>query len=203
VDPAAIGNTRRVLISDLAGRSNIVMKARELGFRLRPETPELKDILHRIKKLEHQGYEFEAAEGSLALLIRKALKHQAPPFAVQAYHVSMRRDGPDSICEATVRVSVGGEFAHTVAEGDGPVNALDSALRAALAKFYPELKMVQLTDYKVRILETSAGTGATTRVLIESSDGKREWGTVGVSENIIEASLQALVDSMEYALMRH
>ena len=202
VDPAAIGNTRRVLISDLAGRSNIVMKARELGFRISSATPELKEILHRIKKLEHQGYEFEAAEGSLALLIRKALKHQEPPFAVHAYHVSMRRDGPDSICEATVRVRVNSEFAHTVAEGDGPVNALDTALRSALVKFYPELKKVRLTDYKVRILESSVGTGATTRVLIESSDGKREWGTVGVSDNIVEASLQALVDSMEYALMR-
>jgi 2-isopropylmalate synthase len=202
VDPAAVGNIRRVLISELAGRSNIVLKAHELGFRIRPDTLELKEILQRIKRLEHQGYEFEAAEGSLALLIGKVLKHEQPPFAVHAYHVSMRRDGPDSICEATVRVRVSGQFAHTVAEGDGPVNALDTALRAALVKFYPELKKIRLTDYKVRILESSAGTGATTRVLIESSDGKREWGTVGVSDNIVEASLQALVDSMEYALMK-
>jgi 2-isopropylmalate synthase len=202
IDPAAIGNTRRVLISDLAGRSNIVMKARELGFSISNSTPELKEILSRIKELEHDGYEFEAAEGSLALLIRKALRHQQLPFTVHAYHVSMRRDGPDSVCEATVKVRVYGQFAHTVAEGDGPVNALDTALRAALVKFYPELKKVRLTDYKVRILESSIGTGATTRVLIQSSDGKREWGTVGVSDNIIEASLQALVDSMEYALMR-
>ncbi len=202
VDPAAIGNERRVLISDLAGRSNIILKARELGFRLAPDTPELKEILHQVKKLEHQGYEFEAAEGSLAILISKILKHREPPFEVQAYHVSMRRDGPNSVCEATVKVRVDNQFAHTVAEGDGPVHALDVALRAALSKFYPQLKKVKLTDYKVRILETSAGTAATTRVLIESTDGRRQWGTVGVSDNIIEASLQALVDSMEYALLQ-
>src|SRR5256714_7403696 len=202
INPALVGNARRVLISDLAGRSNIVLKAEELGFKISNDTPELKAILARIKDLEHQGYEFEAAEGSLALLIRKILKHQEPPFLVDAYHVSMRRDGSTSICEATIKVRVGSEEAHTVAEGDGPVNALDSALRAALVKFYPELKKVQLTDYKVRILDTATGTAAKTRVLIESSDGKEEWGTVGASENIIEASLQALTDSMEYRLMR-
>ncbi len=202
VDPTLVGNTRRVLVSDLAGRSNIVMKAQELGFNLTNETPELKAILARIKELEHQGYEFEAAEGSLALLIRKILKHQAPPFTVDGYHVSMRRDSAASICEATIKVRVGKQAAHTVAEGDGPVNALDSALRSALVKFYPQLQTVQLTDYKVRILESTSGTAAKTRVLIESTDGKDEWGTVGASDNIIEASLQALVDSMEYALMR-
>ena len=121
---------------------------------------------------------------------------------MDAYHVSMRRDGAGSICEATIKVRVGEQRAHTVAEGDGPVNALDTALRAALVKFFPHLKQVTLTDYKVRILESATGTAARTRVLIESSNGRDEWGTVGVSENIIEASLQALVDSMEYALLR-
>ena len=202
IDPARVGNRRRVLISDLAGKSNIVMKAQELGFRVTNDTPELKAILGRIKELEHEGYEFEAAEASLALLISRALKHEDPPFSVGAYHVSMRRDGPGSICEATIKVRVGSEAGHTVAEGDGPVNALDKALRAALVKFYPQLKKVVLMDYKVRILETSSGTGARTRVLIQSTDGKREWGTVGVNDNIIEASLQALVDSLEYALIR-
>jgi len=202
IDPARVGNTRRVLVSDLAGRSNIVLKAQELGFKINNETPELRAILNRIKELEHQGYEFEAAEGSLALLIRKILKHQDPPFLVDAYHVSMRRDGANSICEATIKVRVGSEGAHTVAEGDGPVNALDSALRGALSRFYPELRKVQLTDYKVRILDSATGTAAKTRVLIESTDGKEEWGTVGASENIIEASLQALMDSMEYRLMK-
>jgi 2-isopropylmalate synthase len=202
IDPALVGNARNVLISDLAGRSNIVMKAQELGFKLTNDTPELKPILNRIKELEHEGYEFEAAEGSLALLIGKALKHREPLFHVDAYHVSMRRDAKESVCEATIKVRVGNKRAQTVAEGDGPVNALDGALRAALAKFYPQLKRVTLTDYKVRILDSDTGTAAKTRVLIESTDGKREWGTVGVSENIIEASLQALVDSMEYALIK-
>jgi 2-isopropylmalate synthase len=202
VDPASVGNMRRVLVSDLAGRSNIVMKARELGFEIHNDTPELKAILARIKELEHRGYEFEAAEGSLALLIHRILRHEQPPFRVEAYHVSMRRDGRDSIVEATVKVRVGGEVAHTVAEGDGPVNALDSALRAALTRFYPGLGQLQLTDYKVRILDSVTGTAATTRVLIESTDGQEEWGTVGVHENIIEASLQALIDSLEYGLLR-
>ena len=202
IDPTIIGNTRRVLISDLAGRSNIVMKAHELGFKVSNDTPELKEILTRIKQLEHEGYEFEAAEGSLALVIRKILKHQEPPFKVESYHVSMRRDRSISVCQASVKVQVDGVVEHTIAEGDGPVNALDQALRAALIKFYPRLKKVQLMDYKVRILDSTAGTGARTRVLIESTDGKNEWGTVGVHDNIIEASLQALVDSIEYALMR-
>jgi 2-isopropylmalate synthase len=202
IDPTLVGNVRRVLVSDLAGRSNIVLKAQELGFNITNDTPELKTILNRIKELEHQGYEFEAAEGSLALLIQKILKHQEPPFVVNAYHVSMRREAQNSICEATIKVRVGEEQAHIVAEGDGPVNALDTALRTALVKFYPQLKNVQLTDYKVRILDTTTGTAAKTRVLIESTDGKEEWGTVGASDNIIEASLQALVDSMEYRLMK-
>lgn len=201
VNPESVGNSRRVLISDLAGRSNIVMKARELGFDLTNNTSELKEILTRIKALEHQGYEFEAAEGSLALLIRKTLKHVEAPFKVEAYHVSMRRDGESSICEATVKVQVGDKQAHTVAEGDGPVNALDSALRGALIRFFPALADISLTDYKVRILDSDTGTAAKTRVLIGSTDGKEEWNTVGVSENIVEASLQALVDSLEYRLL--
>ena len=153
-----------------------------------------------MKELENQGYEFEAAEGSLALLIRKLLRHREPAFHIDAYHVSMRSNGAGSLCESTVKVRVGEQLAHTVAEGDGPVNALDSALRAALVGFYPELKDVTLTDYKVRILESTSGTAAKTRVLIQSTNGREEWGTVGVSTNIIEASLQALADSIEYAL---
>ena len=202
IDPAVVGNSRTVLVSDLAGRSNIVMKAHELGFKLNNDTPELKTILNRIKELENEGFEYEAAEGSLALLIGKTLKHREPPFIVETYHVSMRRDSVESICEATVHVRVGKKVHHEVAEGDGPVNALDGALRAALTKSFPQLKKVTLTDYKVRILDSATGTASQTRVLIQSSDGKREWGTVGVSGNIIEASLQALVDSMEFALLK-
>jgi 2-isopropylmalate synthase len=177
------------------------VKAKELGFKVSADTPELKTILARIKELESQGCEFEAAEASLALLIQKHLKHRELPFTVEGYHVSMRGNGQSSVCEATVKVRVGNKHSHTVADGDGPVNAIDSALRLALAKFFPKLKKVKLTDYKVRILESGTGTAAKTRVLIASTDGKREWGTVGVSENIITASLQALADSMEYALM--
>ncbi len=202
VDPSVVGNSRNVLISDLAGRSNIVMKARDLGIKLSNDAPELREILARVKTLEHEGYEFEAAGGSLAVLIRRVLRQEALPLEVQSYHVSMRSTGKVRVCEATIKVQVSGRTAHTVAEGDGPVNALDSALRGALASFYPEVKSIRLTDYKVRILDSGAGTAARTRVLIESTDGREEWGTVGVSDNIIEASLQALVDSLEYRLLK-
>ena len=202
IDPSIVGNTRRVLVSDLAGRSNIVLKAQELGFKLQNDTPELKEILNRIKVLEHEGYEFEAAEASLALLISKILKHEEPPFIIDAYHVSIRRDRSTFVCQASVKVRVNNATDHTIAEGDGPVNALDQALRAALVKFFPRLKKVRLSDYKVRILNSVAGTGARTRVLIESTDGRDEWGTVGVHDNIIEASLQALSDSLEYRLTK-
>jgi 2-isopropylmalate synthase len=202
VRPEAVGNTRRVLVSDMSGRTNILLKSKELGFDLRPDTPELRTIAAKVKELESRGYEYEAAEGSLALLIGKTLAHRELPFALDGYHVSIRNDGGTSVCEATVKVRVNGKTAHTVAEGDGPVNALDGALRSALGKFFPQLRPITLIDYKVRILDEVAGTAAKTRVLITSSDGKHEWGTVGVSENIITASLQALVDSMEYTLMR-
>jgi 2-isopropylmalate synthase len=202
VDPSSVGNTRHVLISDLAGRSNIVMKAKELGVDLTNDTAHLKTILATIKDLEHRGYEFEAADGSLTLLIRRVLSATPPPFTVDAYHVSMRSERGSSACEATVKVRVGEERAHTVADGDGPVNALDAALRSALVTFYPHLHSVRLTDYKVRIIDSTTGTAATTRVLIQSSDGVTEWGTIGVNENIVEASLQALVDSLEYGLLR-
>ena len=202
IQPEAVGNSRRVLISDMSGRSNILMKAVELGFKLKPDTAEVKTIIARVKELENAGYEYEAAEGSLALLIGKILKHREPSFTIDTYHVSMRRDAKESVCEATVRVRVGKKIHHEVAEGAGPVNALDGALRSALAKSFPKLKRVTLTDYKVRILDSGTGTAAKTRVLIQSADGRREWGTVGVNENIIEASLEALVDSMEFALSK-
>ncbi|MCP5521889.1 MAG: citramalate synthase [Verrucomicrobiales bacterium] len=203
INPEAIGNQRRVLVSDMSGRTNILLKATELGFKLDPSAPETRAITAEVKRREGDGYEYEAAEASLALLIRGIQEHNPELlFNVDAYHVSMRRDSNTSICEATVKVRVGDQVAHTVAEGDGPVNALDGALRNGLSKFFPPLKKVSLTDYKVRILDTGTGTAAKTRVLIQSSDGKREWGTVGVSENIIDASLQALVDSMEYALLK-
>jgi 2-isopropylmalate synthase len=203
IDPTVVGNNRRILVSDLAGRSNIVMKAQELGLKLTNDTPELKTILAKVKEQEHEGYEYEAAEASLVLLIRGILEHNPELlFTVDSYHVSMRGNGTKGVCEANVKVRVGDKVSHTVAEGDGPVAALDSALRAGLSQHFKQLGKIHLTDYKVRILESSAGTSAKTRVLIASSDGKEEWGTVGVSENIIEASLKALVDGLEYALLR-
>src|ERR1051325_9393739 len=202
INPEAVGNSRRVVVSDMSGRSNVLAKAKELGFKLTTETPELKTILARVKELENLGFEFEAAEASLALLIQKHLEHRELPFSVDGYHVSMRGNGMTSVCEATVKVSVKEDFSHTVAEGDGPVNALDGALRQALSKFFPQLRKLKLTDYKVRIIDGATGTAAKTRVLITTSDAKSEWGPVRVSENIITASLQALADSMEYALMK-
>ena len=200
--PDAVGNKRRILVSDLAGRSNIVMKAQEMGIRVNNDTPQLTSILAKVKEQEHLGYDYEGAEGSLALLIRKALGRVEPAFHLEAFHVSMHGDGVEHVCEATVKVRVGDKTAHTVADGDGPVNALDHALRNALRGFYPVLKQVKLTDYKVRILNGGTGTAAKTRVLIESTDGKERWYTVGVDENIIEASLQALLDSIEFRLLK-
>ncbi len=202
IDPSLIGNTRHILVSDLAGRSNIVMKARELGFEISNSTPQLRTMLTHIKELEHQGFEFESADGSLALVIRQSMTDVTPPFVVDAYNVSVRRDGDVSTCEAIVKVRVGEQSEHRVAEGDGPVNALDAALRAALIRYYPQLRDVKLTDFKVRIIDSRSGTAARTRVIIQSSDGTAEWGTVGVDDNIVEASLQALVDSLSYALVR-
>ncbi len=201
--PEQVGNRRRVLMSDLAGRSNIEMKARELGFDLDDHPSECRSILRKVKQLEHEGYEFESADASLALLIRKELDHAPPPFLVEGYHVSMRRDRDHSVCQATVKARVGEETAHTVAEGDGPVNALDGAMRLALRQFFPrQLRPVRLIDYKVRILDSLTGTAAHTRVFIESSDGRSSWTTVGADASIVEASLKALTDSFEYRLLK-
>lgn len=201
ITPESVGNHRRVLVSDMSGRSNILLKARELGFHLEASQPETRQITARIKERENLGYEYEAAEASLALLIQNVLDPRVENhFSVEAYHVSMRGDARKSVCEATIKVNVNGVIHHTVADGDGPVNALDGALRSALTRSFPNLAAIRLTDYKVRILDGIEGTAAKTRVLISSSNGHRDWGTVGVSENIVTASLQALVDSIEYAL---
>jgi 2-isopropylmalate synthase len=203
IRPEAVGNRRRILVGELSGRSNVLMKAHELGLKLKPDAPEVKEVLSQIKQMERQGYEFESADASFLLLVHKALRRHQPVFQLVEYHVSMRKSGihDSSTCEATIKINVKGETVHTVAEGDGPVNALDGALRLALARHHPRIRQVRLTDYKVRILDGKDGTAARTRVLIESSDGQREWGTVGVSGNIIEASWQALVDSIEYYLL--
>ncbi len=201
VDPERVGNHRRVLVSELAGKSNILFKAREFGIDLEHETPDSRRILDRLKALEDQGFQFEGAEASFELLMERALGRHKPFFELDAYRVIVEEQQADEpVAEATVRVRVKGILEHTAAAGNGPVNALDHALRKALEEFYPGLKSMRLLDYKVRILDESKGTAARTRVLITSGDDLETWGTVGVAENIIEASWQALVDSVEYKL---
>lgn len=202
IDPEQVGNERVVSISDMSGQSNVIVKAETLGFKFAKGAPEVARILAEVKRLEAEGYEFEAAEASFELLIRKTLGVHQPLFDLDEYHCSFRRagDGQWNKTEATVKVRVKGEKAYTVDEGDGPVNALDAALRKALRPFYPEIDRIALQDYKVRIINGQQGTAARTRVFIVSSDGETSWGTVGVSDNIIEASWRALTDSFEYKL---
>jgi 2-isopropylmalate synthase len=204
VDPSLVGNERVITISDMSGQSNVIVKAETLGFKLQKGAPEVSKILSEVKRLESEGYEFESAEASFELLIRKCLGIHHPIFDLLEYHCSFRRsgDGNWDKCEATVKVTVGDMKEYTVEEGDGPVNALDAALRKALRPFYPQIDKISLEDYKVRIINGQKGTGARTRVLIASSDGHHTWGTVGVSDNIIEASWLALVDSFEYKLRK-
>ena len=203
VQPESVGNRQMVLVSDLSGQDNILKKAEELGFNLK-RGDEARGILDVVKRRENDGYEYETADASMELLIRKELGQYTPTFKLLEYHTSHRFHGERGFetCEATVKVELNGERVYTVEEGDGPVNALDSALRKALSAAYPELAKVSLCDYKVRILDSKTGTAAKTRVLIESTDGTDNWGTVGVSFNIIDASWAALVDSLEYYLTR-
>jgi len=202
--PELVGNERRVLISELSGGSSILLKAIELGVGRKPSAEGAREILGVLKDLENRGYAFEAADASFRILIQKVLKEHKPFFDLEGFRVIVEKRGKDEPClsEATIKVRVDSEVEQTVAEGDGPVNALDKALRKALIRFYPDIAGVFLTDFRVRILDPEETTAATTRVLIESSDGQDSWGTVGVSENIIEASWEALVDSVEYKLFR-
>jgi 2-isopropylmalate synthase len=202
VDPALVGNHMRVVVSELSGRSNIAYKAQELGLDLASETEQGRQVLELIKDLESRGFQFEGAEGSVELLIRRTQSGYTAPFELLDFHVLIR-DSPDGnmAAQATVKVRVGEQVMHTAADGNGPVNALDAAMRKALLPFYPRLADVRLTDYKVRILDGEAGTAAQTRVLIDSADSHSTWSTVGSSTNIIEASWQALSDSLEYALL--
>jgi len=204
IDPTLVGNKRRVLISELAGKSNIIYKLKEKKLGWEEKRSFSKRIINRIKELENQGYEFEGAEGSFELLVKKASGSYKKLFDLEGFRVTVeKRDDGKLISEATVKLRVKGKLMHTVAEGNGPVNALDNALRKALEQHYPHLHQMHLADYKVRILDTKAGTRAKTRVLIESSDGEGRWSTVGVSPNIIEASWEALLDSIEYKLLKH
>jgi len=202
IDPELVGNRQRVLVSDLAGRSNIVYKAKEYGIELKSEDHAA--ILRRIKDLESRGYEFEAAEASFELLIQEALGRKKKNFRLVGFRVidEKRKEGEPPISEATIMVEVDGVIEHAAAMGNGPVNALDVALRKALTKFYPSLKEMELLDYKVRVLSSGEGTASSVRVLIESGDKRDRWGTVGVSHNVIEASWQAVVDSIDYKLYK-
>jgi len=200
IKPELVGNRRRILVSDLAGRSNLIAKARDLGLELNDE----QEVLDELKRLEHGGYEFEAAEASFELLVRKLRGVHQPYFELLGFRViDEHRGSLMPMSEATVKVRVDGRDEHTAASGTGPVNALDHALRRALEKFYPSLADVRLVDYKVRVITGNlSGTASLVRVLIISSDGSGEWGTVGVSANIVEASWRALVDSVEYKLLK-
>jgi 2-isopropylmalate synthase len=203
IDPALVGNRTRVLVSDMAGRSSIAMKAKELGLELDEKSPAMKTLIEELKELEFRGYEFEAADASLKLLIARALGRSQTFFEVEGYRVTVERRGKDSVSEATVKLKVNGQSLHTVAECTGPVGALDKALRLALESVYPQLKQLELTDYKVRILDSRAGANARTRVFVESGDGKEIWGTVGVSDNVIDASWEALTDAVNYKLLQN
>ncbi len=213
IDPEQVGNGTRFVVSELAGRSTLALKANELGFEL--DGPQLNEVVDTLKRLEHEGYHFEVADGSLELLMRRATGWEPDWFTIETWKVETREgrapwandrpDDPQAIevfTEATLKVHVGGRRAIVTAEGNGPVNALDAALRKALEGALPALAQLRLTDYKVRILDSNKGTRAVTRVLIDSTDGRGSWTTIGVDENIIEASWKALLDAMHYCLLR-
>jgi len=203
IDPALVGNRTRVLVSDMSGRSSIMMKAREIGVDLDSRSPELKDFLEELKSLEFRGYEYEAADASFKLLLERFLKGRLPSFELLGYRVSVNDIAePEEVdSEASVKLRIGERMFHTVADARGPVGALDHALRKALAESFPAVEEVRLVDFKVRIIDSTKGTDAQIRVQVESTDGHEVWGTVGASDNIIEASWEALRDSYEYKLL--
>jgi 2-isopropylmalate synthase len=204
IDPALVGNIQRVLVSDLAGRSNILYKAKQFGLDIDSADPAARAIVEEVKRLESAGFQYEGAEASFELLMRKALHGEVRHFRLIGFRVINEKPGDEHAqSEATVMIEgPDGSIEHTAAQGKGPLNALDRALRKALARHYPQLESLELLDYKVRVLGGGHGTDATVRVLIESGDADAKWGTVGVSENVIEASWQALVDSVEYKLYK-
>jgi 2-isopropylmalate synthase len=201
VPPDSVGNGTRFVVSEMSGRSTLQLKADQLGLAL--DGVALGEVLDRLKELEHRGYHFEVADGSLELLMRAATGWKQTFFRLESFRVitEQREDGA-FVTEATIKVHAGDERVLATAEGNGPVNALDAALRQAIGAKFPELAHLHLTDYKVRVLDTAKGTGAVTRVLIDSTDGDRTWTTIGVSENIIEASWEALSDSLVFGLLK-
>lgn len=204
IEPGQVGNEQQILVSELSGQSNILMKAEQLGIQLEKGSDEAKAILTEVKALEQAGYSFEAAGGSLELLVRRMLGESSRSWNLHEYQCSFRKykDGHAPVCEATVKLDVGDETSHTASTGHGVVNALDGALRKALTPFFPQLEKIQLIDYKVRIIDGEEATAAKTRVLIVHTDGEATWGTVGVSDSIIEASWIALTDGLELFLQK-
>lgn len=202
--PKKVGNERRLLLSELSGKSTIRQKGKKMGLDFKQEPSQAKEVLNLVQDLEHEGYQYEAAEASFELLTKKQLKKFSPYFKIEGFRVVVERRQSDDriVSEATIKLNVEGEEEHTVAEGDGPVHALDNALRKALKDFFPELAQMHLSDFKVRVLNEKAGTAAKVRVLIQSQDKEESWNTIGVSENIIEASWQALLDGIEYKLYK-
>jgi 2-isopropylmalate synthase len=200
VDPKLVGNQRRIIISEQAGVASVLFKTEQMGIKLEPGSDEAKAIIERIKALEHAGYKFEGSDASFRLLVQKMRKRLHRFYELEGFRVIVERRGGKDVCEATIKLKVKGQEMHTAAEGDGPVNALDSALRKALERYYPALKRMRLVDYKVRVIDSRFGTESKVRVFIESQDDKQVWGTIGVSTNIIEASWEALVDAIEYKL---
>ncbi len=212
IPPDLVGNRKRVVVSELSGRGNIAYKVKELGMGMELEADQTRQLLQQIKELENRGFQYEGADASFQLLVRRSQKGYRPPFELVDFMVMVEKrrraptvpqaEGEQMLSEATVKVRIGEEVIHTAAEGNGPVNALDGALRKALLQFYPSLSVVKLTDYKVRIIDESSGTESVVRVLIDSTDGEEQWTTVGSSTNIIEASWLALTDSLEYWLTK-
>ncbi len=203
IAPVLVGNSRRMLVSELGGKTGILLRAKDMGLVLSKDDPKARKILKLLQSLEHQGYHFEGAEASFELLMQKAFKKCNKFFELEGFKVVVEKHPDKRITtEAVIKLKVKGVKEHTAAEGDGPVNALDNALRKALKDFYPTLSKMHLSDFKVRVLNEKAGTAARVRVLIQSQDEKDSWNTIGVSENIIEASWQALMDSVEYKLLK-
>ncbi|MFM9278642.1 citramalate synthase [Paenibacillus jiagnxiensis] len=200
--PEEVGNKQRVLVSELAGQSNVLSKAKDIGIHLDPSSEEARSVIEKIKDLEHQGYQFEGADASLELLIREANGEIKELFTFESFKVLVEKSaGRPVVSEAFVKLNVAGSSVYTAAEGNGPVNALDNALRKALAQYFPALRDMHLSDYKVRVLDEKDATAAKVRVLIESRNYENTWNTVGVSGNVIEASWEALVDSFRHALL--
>ncbi len=203
IDPTLVGNQQRVVISELSGKGAVLRKAQELGFDLANDDERVGAVLKALKDREHRGYHYEAAEASFELLLREELAPRSPLFHLESWRViTEKRAGGEAVVEATIKVHVNGDRIISTAEGNGPVNALDTALRLAIQRKYPDLDQISLVNYRVRILDENKGTGAATRVLLDASDGDESWGSIGVSQNIIEASWEALVDSIEYGMLR-